>query len=243
MIDIHCHILSGVDDGSYCLSESVEMARVAVESGTTDIIATPHTNAPGIDLNAWDDSFDAALSELNSALEKDRIPLKIHPGSEIYFTPGVLQMLKTGEAMTLNRSRYFLIEFDFYSREQTILDQCEMAASSGLVPVVAHPERYAAVQEDVQTAYRMKRMGCLLQLNSGSLFGAFGRGAQTAANEMLGDTLADFIASDAHSPYMRSPFIADAHEMVSDVYSIDYSDLLFSWNPGLVLADKEIVSY
>ena len=84
-----------------------------------------------------------------------------------------------------------------------------------------------------QTAYRLKKRGCLLQANSGSLFGAFGRTSQNTVHGLLSESLIDFIASDAHSPYVRTPFLADAHEMVSDMYSLDYADILFRENPEL----------
>ena len=240
MIDIHCHILDGVDDGSYCLAESVEMAKVAAESGTEQIIATPHANAPGRGELPWGDMLVKKLAGLNKKLKEKKIPLTVCPGQEVFCTGDILRLLESGEIITLNGSRYLLAEFDFYSRAESILDRCDMLLSAGVVPVVAHPERYEALKEDEDTAYRLKRRGCLLQLNSGSLFGDFGRSSERAAHGFLAEGLADFIASDAHSPYVRTPFMADVHEMVSDMYSLDYAELLFSENPGLLLRDKEI---
>ena len=240
MTDIHCHILDGVDDGAYCLSDSVEMARIAYESGTKFIAATPHANAPGLPENAWDDSFNEKLAELNNALLKQGIPVTVFPGQEIFCAGGILSRLQNGTFITLNASRYVLIEFDFFARAEALTDQCEELIAAGYVPVIAHPERYEALKEDEQTGYILKKMGCLLQLNKGSLFGAFGRGAQNTAHGFLSGGLADIVASDAHSPYMRTPFMADAHEMVSEFYSLDYADLLFRENPGLLLENKEI---
>ena len=240
MIDIHCHILDDVDDGSYCLADSVEMGRVAAESGTQVIVATPHAYAPGLPENAWGETLQSKLDKLNAALRQARIDIRVLPGQEIFCEGDILPRLKDGRLIPLAGSGYILIEFDFDTDAELMFDRTEAILAEGYVPVIAHPERYEAVKEDAQNAYRLKRIGCLLQLNKGSLFGTFGRGAQNAAHELLGGSLADFIASDAHSPYMRTPFMADAHEMVSELYSPDYADLLFRENPGLLIENKEI---
>ena len=243
MIDIHCHILYGTDDGSSCLSESVEMARIAFESGTDKIVATPHANAPGTDGNAWGERLETRLKKLNAAIKESGVPIDVLPGQEVFCAGDMIKKRRTGEIVTLNGSRYMLIEFDFYARTQTILDHCDALRSDGVVPIVAHPERYEALKENEQTAFRLKRNGCLLQLNCGSLFGAFGRTAQRTAHGFLSENLADFIASDAHSPYIRTPFMADAHEMVCDMYDPAYADLLFRINPGAVLKDRAVKAY
>ena len=243
MVDIHCHILYGTDDGSSCLSESVEMARIAFESGTDKIIATPHANAPGMDPNVWNDRLEMRLTKLNNAIKEAGIPIEIFPGQEVFCAGDIVKKRDRGEIITLNGSRYMLVEFDFYARTQTILDQCNTLLSEGIIPIVAHPERYEALKENRQTAFKLKRLGCLLQLNCGSLFGAFGRTAQRTAHIFLTENLADFLASDAHSPYMRTPFMADSHEMVCEMYDPDYADLLFRINPDLVLKDREINAY
>ena len=243
MIDIHCHILDGVDDGSYCLSDSVEMARVAGESGTRIIVATPHALVPELPENVWDETLQKKLDGLNEALRKALIDVSVLPGQEIFCDLDIRPGLKSGALIPLNGSRYVLIEFDFHARTQTILEHAHALLSEGYVPVIAHPERYAAVKEDEQTAFKLKRIGCLLQLNKGSLFGSFGEGAQIAAHDMLSGGLADLIASDAHSPFMRTPFMADAHEMVSELYSLDYADVLFRQNPRAVIENKEIGAF
>ena len=243
MIDIHCHILDDVDDGAYCLAESVEMAQVAFDGGTEMIVATPHANIPGSDGNAWDETFNEKLALLNERLEETGIPVTVCPGQEVFAAGDMPALLKSGAIITLNCSRYLLVEFDFYARTEELLDRCEELVAAGVVPVVAHPERYAALQENEETAYRLKRRGCLLQLNCGSVFGAFGRQAQRTAHRLLSESLADFVASDAHSPYARTPFMADAHELISDMYSLDYAELLFHENPLQVIGNGEIKSY
>ncbi len=240
MIDIHCHILDGVDDGAYCFPESVEMAKIAYNSGTRYIIATPHANLPDTDGNPWGRKFTDKIARLNEAIAAQNIPLKVYPGQEIFASGNTVELLQRGDLIPLNGSKYVLVEFDFYARSETILDQCDALIAYGAVPVIAHPERYEALKENEETVYRLKRRNCLLQLNSGSLFGAFGKSAQRTAHDFLADETADFIASDAHSPFVRTPFMADAHEMVSEMYSLDYAELLFRENPERVLGNAEI---
>ena len=240
MTDIHCHILYGVDDGSDCLSESVEMARIAYESGTRMIIATPHANIPGTDGNPWNAEAEALLVNLNLKLKSEGIGLTVCPGQEVFAFGNLEKKISDKEVISLNGSRYLLLEFDFEEQGDYLLDRCGELIQLGLTPVVAHPERYRALQEDMDVAYDLKEMGCLFQLNKGSLFGSFGEDARETAHRFLGETLADFIASDAHSPYVRTPYMADAHELISGEYSPDYADFLFSENPALLIADKEI---
>ena len=114
-----------------------------------------------------------------------------------------------------------------------------MLVAEGLTPIVAHPERYALVAEDVFAPFRLKNMGCLLQINKGSLKGSFGREAYRASMAIVENELADFIASDAHSPYMRTPFLADAYDIVCDVCSEEYAELLLVQNPIRVLQNKK----
>lgn len=243
MTDIHCHILFGIDDGSDCLADSVEMARIAYESGTRRIAATPHANIPGEPGNYWDQTLADKLRELKEALRREGVDVAVYRGQEVFAAGELAERVKSGELVTLNGSRYLLTEFDFYERSDYIFSTCSSLIAAGIVPVIAHPERYDAVQSDEDMAFSLREMGCLLQLNKGSMLGAFGKSAQDTAHRLLYETLADFVASDAHGPYVRTPFMADAHEMVSELYSPDYADYLFRENPALALANKEIYPF
>ena len=114
MVDIHCHILPGVDDGSPSMEDSLEMARMAADSGVTDIIATPHCNLPGNGpKNYRSASLRAAFSRLQQALDAEGIPLRIHPGAEVFCTPELPRLLDQRQLQTLGGSRYLLVEFYF----------------------------------------------------------------------------------------------------------------------------------
>ncbi|MBQ8762677.1 MAG: hypothetical protein IJZ07_01060 [Clostridia bacterium] len=240
MYDLHCHILFGVDDGADSAEESVRMARIACDGGSRGIVATPHCNISEFERNEWTSEFTKKLIMLNSTLAELNIPLKIYPGQEIFCGDDVPQLLKSGKFLTINGSRYVLVEFDFGEYSENVYSKLSRIISEGYVPIVAHPERYGFVQENSDAPYRMKNMGCLLQINKGSVKGGFGRGAFLAAKEMLDAQLVDFAASDGHGPFMRTPFLADAHELISENHSADYADLIFKINPKRVLKNKNI---
>lgn len=240
MIDIHCHILPGLDDGSDNLEESLRMARFAVDGGTSAIIVTPHSNIPESFQNHFGKHYTETFLELKSALKAENIPLKIYPGHEIFFDGNIIEPIKKRRLLTLAGSDYPLVEFDFTEDAESVYTKLRILVAEGLTPVVAHPERYAFVAEDDFAPYRLKAIGCLLQLNKGSLKGNFGRSAYIASNNIIKNELADFVASDAHSPYMRTPCLADAYEIISEIHSEEYADLLLNINPAFVLQNQKI---
>lgn len=234
MIDLHSHILPELDDGSQSLQESLAMARMAVNSGVTVMAATPHC-ADGRAREVFE-----AWKLLRQALKENRIPLKLFPGMEIYGTEDTLHLLREGNLFTLNGSRYPLIEFDFHSsgdRETRILRSlCKV----GLRPIVAHPERYSYIQYDPEIINRWYRMGCLMQVNRGSLLGRFGSQAQEIAEELVGRNFASIVASDAHSPQIRTPWMTDVRKHLCQEYSPACARRLLLENPGKILKDIPI---
>lgn len=240
MYDIHCHIFPAVDDGSGSFNDSVEMARLACLSGVKAVIATPHCNIPGVFENYWNESFDDTLKKLNETLVSLEIPLTVFKGQEVFSYGDIVSKLKAGNLITLNGSKYVLIEFDFDTAEKSALDTVEQIKAEGYVPVVAHPERYGFVFENPMSILKIRSSGGLIQLNSGSIKGSFGPDPQKLAAAILKSGAADFIASDAHSQYSRTPDIRDAHEIVCSAFSYDYAKLLFETNPLRIINDEEI---
>ncbi len=239
MTDIHCHIIHGVDDGSYDIEESLKMAQLAADGGTEIIVATPHCNSE-IYPNYWDADLKNRFMQLRNRISSEKIPVKLCLGHEILADGNFIELLKKGNLLTLNNSRYPLVEFDFLEHSESVFSKLEKLIAEGFVPIVAHPERYAFVNEDIDAVFMLKRIGCLLQINRGSIRGSFGRQIEETANVILENELADFIASDAHSPYMRTTYLADIHEFISETYSMDYARLLLSDNPNRVLQNKKI---
>ncbi len=240
MVDIHCHIICGVDDGAENLETALDMAELSVENGTTEIIATPHANIPDIHYENSAGIILEKVKQFNEALARESLPLKIYPGCEIFVAGDFVKALKTGKLLTLNQSDYALVEFDFFEHPASVFMKLEQLLSEGFIPIVAHPERYAFVEEDEEAVSILKNMGCLIQCNKGSLTGRFGASAKFITHEMLVRGQVDFIASDAHGSRMRTPLLSDAYKMVSELYSTDYAQLLFNVNPRKIINNQKI---
>ena len=243
MTDLHCHIFPGVDDGAGNLSDALEMAAVAASAGVHDIAVTPHCNIPGVYRNHWGPAFDTGLELLQERLDQQKIPVRLYSGQEIFLASGYMELLEAGKLIPINGSRYVLVEFDTQERAATALGKLGQLTASGYVPIVAHPERYAFVAEDPDMPHRIKAAGGLLQVIRGSFGGRFGPAASRAALDMMDRRLVDFVSSDAHSQYSRTPYLMDEHEFVCENYSEDYGDLLFQTNPDKVLRDQTIYRY
>ncbi len=240
MFDIHCHILPGVDDGSGNLNDSIEMALVAAESGTEGIIATPHCNIPGMFENFWSTELYDKLQLLRKALREKNIPVEIYQGQEIFLSKNYEICLQKNGFITLNNSRYMLTELDFRIDEETAVSRLKGLASHGFVPILAHPERYGFVIENPAAVKRIRSDGVLIQLNAGSLTGDFGPYIKRTAEKIIGNSLADFVASDAHSQYSRTPDFTDIHEYICGNFSYDYADILLKTNPMKVINNETI---
>ena len=231
MVDIHCHILPGVDDGSPSMEDSLEMARMAADSGVTDIIATPHCNLPGDGpKNYRSAALRTGFSRLRQALEQEGIPLGIHPGAEVFCTPELPELLDRRQLQTLGGGRYLLVEF-YFDESAEFMEHCfHQIRTRGLTPVAAHPERYDAVQRDPYIIRRWFEGGVVIQLNKGSILGRLGRRAQDTALWLLERGLAHAAASDAHSPDVRTPRM----DLLKDL-------LLLEENPRRILEDRPLV--
>lgn len=236
MIDLHSHILPELDDGAQDLYQALEMARMAVESGVTTMVATPHCT----DGRAGE--VRSMLRLMRSALRESGIPLQLCSGMEIFGTRDTARLLLDGKLLTLNRSRYPLIEFDFRSDgywETMILQD---VLREGFVPVVAHPERYACVQHTPELLNRWVKMGCLLQINKGSLLGRFGAAAQDLSMELVDRGFATVIASDAHSATVRTPWMAEVCELLELEFGPEAVQFLLVDNPVRILKNEMIRS-
>jgi len=242
MIDIHCHILPGVDDGSDSIETSLDMAALAAENGTKIVVATPHCNIPNEYTNYFDEFLKRRFRELQLAVREEGFPLQVATGMEAFGTNNLPVLLREGRVITLNNSRYLLVEFYFGDDPDRVQMVLEGLLDEGVTPVVAHPERYEYVRRDPELAVDWKDMGCLLQVNKGSIVGSFGRDVQDAVHYLIQQGLADAVASDAHSPFQRTPFMEHAYEMICDLYSVQEAQRLFWENPARILQNQPTIS-
>ena len=161
MIDIHAHILPGIDDGAEDLDSALEMAALAAKSGVSILAVTPHCVEYAQQKNLWDRDLQQQIRQFREAVEQAGIPLQIVPGMEIFGTQRVPELLREGKMIGLNGSRYPLIEFSFYHFGAQATDILEEILDLGMRPVVAHPERYDYVQRDPAILNLWVQMGCL----------------------------------------------------------------------------------
>lgn len=234
MIDLHSHILPHLDDGARNMAEAMSMAQIAVESGIRAMVATPHCE------NGGTEEARTAYRRLCSALEAEGIPLKLYLGMEIFGTRDTLSLLREGRLLTLNESRYPLVEFDFLAdgREETAVLRDLIGA--GYRPLIAHPERYVFLRQNPRLINECCQMGCLFQLNRGSLVGRFGPDAQALALAMVDRGFATVVASDAHSCIRRTPWMEQVEKLLVREFSPATARYLLEWNPEAILHDKTL---
>ena len=240
MTDLHTHTLYGVDDGSEDFIMSMEMLELASKAGTRNMILTPHCNIPGSYLNYMNDVIAGRFEKLKDAVREKQLDINIYLGMEVYASNDIIDLIAKGMAITLNRSRYLLVEFAFEEDPLWVGNILGRIQSFGLVPVLAHPERYTYVQRFPQMVYDWVNSGCVIQVNRGSIMNKFGERVKKTANLLLSHNLVHIIASDGHKPYRRLPILNDAYDVVSARYGAEKADRLFKINPMAVLNNKKI---
>ena len=241
MIDIHCHILFGADDGAQTIGEAIDMIKLAARCGTNAICVTPHSNIPGSFENYISDIYYERINILREICLEENVNVQLLCGQEIFCTYDTPDLLKEGRLITLNNSRYPLVEFDFGESSNSVYEKLKMLKRAGYTPIVAHPERYTFVQEDEGAPERLRSLSCLMQINKGSITGKFGLVAQNAAFSILRRELCSVIASDAHSPFMRTPNLATAYDIVSEAFGSRRAEKLFTENPRKILQNKDLL--
>ena len=238
MIDMHSHILADIDDGSKSWEMSLEMLRMAVNSGTTDIIATPHVNRQGV-IPSWPDITDK-VNLLQQKAKAAAININIHSGAEVGFDYDALRFIKEGSRdYCLAGSRYILVEFT----EQSQPDQAEKLLYElmlrGFVPVLAHPERYERIMAHPKRVLEWMNQGTLTQCNTGSFTGYFGKTVQKRAEGLRCNHMVTFLGSDAHCLESRN---TDMREAGRAIHKLDNKkvDTLTACehNAATVLQDK-----
>ena len=239
MIDIHAHILPGVDDGAADMDSALEMAAVSAESGVDTIVATPHCFASR-GQNLWDNDLLQRMKELKLRIDRAGIPVRLLPGMEIFCEAGTAAGLKTRKLIGACGSRYPLVEFDFSDYEEQMTQQLAQICAMGMRPVIAHPERYEYVQYDPTIINRWVRIGCLLQINRGSLLGRFGRMEEALARELVERGFVTAVASDAHSTTMRTPWLADVQRLLQEEFSPLAAHRLLEEYPRKIINNEEI---
>lgn len=240
MIDLHVHILPGLDDGAENREEALEMAELALEGGTEILVATPHSNQKGRFENYYSEKLKEAYRDFQEALKREHIPLKICMGMEIFAAEDMCERLEDGSLIGLNGTDVCLTEFPFDAEPYWIGERLEDMLEQKKRPLIAHPERYFCVQDYPGLLYEWLRMGCMTQMNKGSIFGRFGRRAGRAAETLLKYDLITCIASDAHSSYMRTTYMGDIWDYVEERFGEGAAYRLLQENPEKIIENREV---
>lgn len=213
MIDLHSHILPGIDDGAADLAVALDMARMFVADGVTDLACTPHI-LPGLYLNTGP-QIRVAVQALQAELDEAGIPLRLTTGADVHMVPDLVAGLRSGRLLSLADTRYVLVEPPHHVPPQKFEDFFFNILVSGYVPILTHPERLTWVSSHYEAIQRMARSGVWMQITAGSLTGAFGRTAQNLGERMLKDGCVHILATDAHDTVRRPPSLSRGRDLAA----------------------------
>jgi protein-tyrosine phosphatase len=213
LIDLHSHLLPGIDDGSKDLAMSLAMARVAAADGISTIACTPHI-LPGVYHNSGP-AIRKAVARLAESIAKAGIPITLVSGADVHIAPDLDLQLRDGRALTLNDSRYLLLEPPHHVLPPRLKDLIFGLQAAGYVPILTHPERLSWVEGHYDLIGRLVSSSVLMQITAGSVMGRFGRRPRYWAERMLDEGLCHLLATDAHNTEQRPPRMAEARDVVA----------------------------
>lgn len=233
MIDLHSHLLPGIDDGARDLDMALAMARMAVDDGIGTIACTPHI-LPGV-YNNTRATIEDAVERLAAEIERAGIPLQVTSGADVHIAPHLLADLKNGTVPTIGESRYFLFE----PPDQIVPPRMDNFAfelvASGFVPILTHPERLVWIEKQYSLIQQLVAGGVLIQVTAGSFMGRFGHRAKYWAERMLDEGMIDLVATDAHNLDRRPPQLTPARDVISERAGDEMATQLVATNPLHIL--------
>lgn len=238
MIDLHSHILPGIDDGSPDLATSLAMARMALDDGIKVMACTPHF-LPGL-YNTEAEDVRARVNALSQALSDQSLELVLVPGGDVHVRPDLVEAIAAKRVLTLNDSRYVLLEPPHLIMPLRLEDLILNLVAAGYVPVITHPERLAWIEQNYAALAQMVMAGAWLQITAGSVTGRFGARAQYWTQKLLQDGLVHIMATDAHNLGSRPPRLANAVSFVArEIGPLEAQKLVFD-RPLAVLHNQTV---
>jgi len=239
MIDLHVHILPGLDDGPERMDDAVRMGRIAVEAGTSIIAATPHMFDGQYNVSA--EQVREGVCALQNELDRQGIPLRVLPGGDVHGQVDLADHLRAGEVMTLaDAGKYLLVELSSQVVPPHTANMLFALQMSGVTPIITHPERNLEIQRAPDLLLPFLASGNLVQVTAASLTGNFGPDAEHCAKELIIRRMAHLVASDAHLPRGRPPGLRRARSVVEDLLDRDIAATLFDKHPQSILAGQPI---
>jgi len=257
MIDLHTHILCGLDDGAKTIEESIEMCRMSYQDGIRTIVATPHI-LPGIYKNDRP-TILSKVQELQSALvhselstlrsrataedgrtQNSELSLRLLPGADVHFSSDILQRYEREEIVTVNdQGRYLMVEFASQGIPYLAEEVLFKLLTKGIIPIISHPERNMEIGQKTKRYYEIIRMGCLGQVTAMSLTGDFGSGIKRIAEKLLSKRLIHIIASDTHSTHRRPPTLSAGVKAAEKIVGKEEARKMVTEYPAAIIEGRK----
>ena len=240
MIDFHNHILPSVDDGSRSIDMSLSMLEYAQDQGITDVVNTVHLQHPKME--GKDISFNRIkreIDDLETILYKNNIDINIHMGSEVFFLPNLVELIDDPIA-TIGNGKYMLIEFHPYNipeiHKQVFFD----LKMKGVTPIIAHPERYKKVQDNINIVAEWLEAGCIIQIDAGSPLGFLGQQAKKTSELLIKNNWYQIIGSDAHDNKNRNFCMKESLHYINSIVEGDINHLVKE-NPEKIIRGEQLL--
>jgi protein-tyrosine phosphatase len=235
VIDLHSHILPGIDDGAQSLAISLDMARIAVKDGIRIMACTPHIY-PGVYHN-HKTGIVAARDALQAALDDKGIDLHLTTGADVHLVPGVLEGLRGGTIPSLHDTRYVLLEPSHHVAPPRFAESVFRLVTAGYVPVITHPERLTWIKDHFQMMAQLTRQGAWLQVTAGALTGMFGPAPKYWGERFVGEGLTHILATDAHSSTRRVPVLSEGLAVAERLLGATEARQLVQGRPAAVMSN------
>lgn len=241
-IDIHTHVLYGVDDGAKDRDQSQKMLEQALQQGITQLVITPHIT----DLSARPiiERILDHFQQLQQMVSGQKLPLQLFSGAELFYNERIFDWLIEPWATINNNGKYFLFELPLFDFPKGVSEFIFQAKLKGITPILAHPERYIYLHKNMEKLISWHQQGCLMQMNAGSLTGHFGDEVAEFSRHLLEFRFYDLVASDAHNTEVRNfKVLPKAYEIANSILPVETCQLLFSTNPGKAITGEPIHQY
>ena len=232
LVDIHCHILPGVDDGAPDMDTAMDMLRKEAEDGVSDIVLTPHFVSEHEPFHDYAARFQALSEKAKTAFPD----LRLHLGRELFFVHSLPELLESGRVQYMGESNYALIEFSPDADYPHIYRSLTYLSQSGIQPILAHVDRVNNV--GIKEAAELVKSGIYIQVNAGSIYGRCGFSVKRKVKKLLLSGLVHFVGSDAHNTSSRAPDIGEAYEYTLKKFGQDCADAIFIYHPQQMLHNQ-----
>ena len=221
-VDVHCHLLPGIDDGSQNMEQTMEMLRIAEANGISDAIVTPHYKQGRVGTPRK--VIGEMIQEVESLARQNGLSIRLHPGTEIYYNSSLEEKLESGWLSRMNDTEFVLVEFNPLENYSYVRNAMEDLLGMGYHPILAHVERYQCMLGNLENVRSLRDLGCRIQVNAGSVAGNYGFKVKHFIKKLLKEELIDYVGTDAHDVRSRSPEMKKCAEVIRKYCDQDYAD-------------------